>query len=188
MHNGKFQCHTATSCTYHYHLPSTFQMFNMSHKKEEAYLTLFSWKILEKTGKGNQMKALRLKAGGWHDIPILPSGGVRWNDPLSKSFDGSGRTDEDLPVYLKAALSFLTVIVTNCRFYFLFVCVLVCVCVRVKDVTYLLCIFRKSGVMNVHIFHQLNKIQNPVSNPFDRTVEVLHLFQFHTSITAGTSV
>ena len=71
MHNGKYQCHMAASCTYH--RPSSPSCSTRAIQKSlalnEKYLRVF-WKKVEKTreeiGKGNQMTALRFHTGGRH--------------------------------------------------------------------------------------------------------------------------
>ena len=90
MHNGKYQCHMAASCTYH--LPTVIsQLLNKSHTKNpnpyqkifESFLEKKSgeWtisrkitrqkeqedeaeKTREEIGKGNKIGALRFQTGG----------------------------------------------------------------------------------------------------------------------------
>ena len=180
---------------------TTYHQLSQKKKPVSHYFHEKYWKNRKReSNEGSEIEGRRMT---WHNHPPFRGSDETIHSRLylSKSFDGSGRTDEDLPVYWEAALSFLTVTVTNsvdlifCLYvYLFFVCVCMCVVcgslgVHVKDVTYLPCIFRKSRVMNVHIFQQLNRIQRPVWNQSDRTVEVqLLLFQVHISITAGTSI
>ena len=99
MHDGKYQCHMAASCTYH--LPSSPSCSTRAIQKSitlyEKYLRVFlekksgEWTIsrkmtrkkgqeaeAEKTrgeiGKGNQMMAQRFQTGREHEHPQPPFG------------------------------------------------------------------------------------------------------------------
>lgn len=164
----------------------------ISHYFHEKY-----WKNRKReSNEGSEIEGRRMT---WHTHP--PFRGVRWNDPLKvvpqQVFQWQWENKWKLASLLGSCIElFYCNCYKLCWFYFLFVCVLVfvclcvmCVCmsVHVKDVTSL--VFLESLVMNAHIFQQLNKIQSPVWNQSDRTVEVqLLLFQVHTSITAGNSI
>ena len=62
MHNGKYQCHMAASCTYH--LPTiTSQLLNNSHAKNKQKTKKLSENFLEIKKRRKEKKVLKLEQG-----------------------------------------------------------------------------------------------------------------------------